>query len=158
MLVQVLCNKKYACPTNKTGLSFDESDTKNSQTPPKRNKTKGQNQTNIELATNKQQKVSIEEQPFDSIIIGEPESNYPSILKKTCCNNETLNPSFNLKSNQKSTPVKHCHNCTNTVFQPNLSQSTLKNSLQHTPDTKIKVEVHTQANESDGSFESCINY
>jgi len=122
------------------------------------------NQTKIQMnpiQTPAPQKVSIEEESNESVIIGEPESKYPSILKKSSILeatslNETTNlpPSFNLRSNQKSTPKKHCQNCESNVCSSNLSQFQSQTARQN----DIKVDVHNEDEiQNDTSFYSCHN-
>lgn len=160
VLIQIFCNKKYSCPKNE---SFSEIEIKveNSQHKKTRKKDPKKDHIKIEMnQTNKKKKVSIEDDSNESVIFGEPQFNHPSLCKKTCFDiktSEFQSPSFNLKSNQKSTPNRPCQNCESTFFPPNLSRSSPKITKKNLTDTNI--DVHTQANDSDiqtsTSFHSC---
>ena len=100
----------------------------------------------------------IEKQEKESIIVIESDSSRPSCCKKSSlhfssdCNKKTaseqFSPSFNLRSNQKSTPKppKPCTTCKTADFnndfnQPLFSPTILKNSQTQTK-TETTAEVH----------------
>ena len=116
----------------------------------------------MKMTTNKtskqqnQNKTFFNEHVTEKVIIGEPNSFYPSILKKSTFSNAT-SPSFELKSNLKN-------DSTNLQYSPSFN---LKSNQKSTPSqnkrsnaSETKVEIHTQANDSDiildTSFQSCV--
>ena len=97
---------------------------------------------------------SIEDQCSHTVIINEPQPYdiHTCTFKKS--NNASTNlqsPSFNLKSNMKSTPIRPSQNCKSTCFQTN--------SNPNLPKTIIEVHNQPSSNESDiqidTSFHSC---
>ena len=167
MLVQILCNKKYSCPkTESNSLSSSESDSSENLSMHKEKKQKKQKkrQQTTQLKKIKKEPLSIREST-NSVSFDELKS---SILKKSDCHNTSLtsqlSPSFNIKTNMKSTPVRPCQNC-ETVLKNTSSVQTAqissekKSNRKNAPDTIV--DVHAQPNfdvsdiEVDTSFQSC---
>ena len=165
MFVQILCNKKYSCP--KTDSSFSNSDIDLSKPPPPQKKPR---QTNIHKKKIKDEPISLEELSNSSIVMDAAKLNHTSTLKKSNFNHNTPStfqfpPSFNLKSNMKSTPNRPCSKCANTCDQLNSNQITENANINKTQkrknalDTVIDVHAPTRTNvsdiEIDLSYHSC---
>ena len=110
---------------------------------------------------------STQEEPSEHIVIfNEPTFDQTSTLKKTQSNqtnfdapsNSLLSPSFNLKSNMKSTPIHSCHSCNNPCLQSN---SNLKKNPAPENVFDTIADVHAMPNtnvteiQTDTSFHSC---
>ena len=159
----------------KTDTSCTESDSELEMKTPKQNKPKKKSQTSIKMERTKSPKTKENltiKQDKESIIFDEPNLS-PSCCRKSSlrftsdCNKETtskqFSPSFNLRSNQKSTPKpsKPCINCetadyNNDFNQPLFSSTILKNTQTQTK-TETKAEVHQDPDiiETDEIFYSC---
>ena len=160
MIVQILCNNNYSC--NQPNSFDTENEGIETSEPLKRIKREKKNtQKNIKMETNtpNQNKViSIEDTSRESFICGQPESYYPSILKKcslhqpTSFNQDISNtPSFNLNSNKKSTPNRPCQNCkssncqtyhpllTNSLEESQITPNCLTIPRQNVHETQIEI-------------------
>ena len=168
-MVQILCNKKYSCPKTESNDSSNfesDSDTEISKHK-KKTRKKSNIQTSITMSKIKKEPNSTQEEPSEHIVIfNEPTFDQTSTLKKNQSNqttfdapsNSLLSPSFNLKSNMKSTPIHSCHNCNNPCLQSN---SNLKKNPAPENVFDTIADVHAMPNtnvteiQTDTSFHSC---
>ena len=174
VVIQKMCDRNYKLcnnnPIAEHDLTTDTSDEESKQlTKIKVKKEK------IKKTKKVSQKNSCNQTNFcDQCIVGQPQPcHYPK--EKLCCSDRKVNfntqtstlqfpPSFNLKSNQKSTPKRQQHICNDTSVQidPNLTETS--NQTKTNAESKLKkgqiettIEVH-ESNDSnieiDESFHS----
>ena len=105
-MIQIFCNKNYKCQKA-------ASDTSISSIQMKQKTTKKPAHTTIKIEKS---------QSNESVICNQPASFNPSKCKHECHTFEPFSPSFNLKTNKKSTPIdRHQCNCGN-IPMKNISQ------------------------------------
>ena len=91
--------------------------------------------------------------PFD------PSNNSETVNFKNQTSSVHFPPSFNLRSDKKSTPMKFSHNCTDSCFEtsstssPKLSK-TKSNKKPTQSETKVDIEIHKEDVSNETSFHS----
>ena len=139
VMIQIFCNKKYKCQkANESKLSIEtnsssdeQSNNKTNEKKKKKRRTKKPSHISIKMekreSSDHNKRVSIEKDLHDSVIIGQPTSCFPSTCQHTnfpTISNSQFSPSFNLKTNQKSTPA-NCSCCQKHVVFQNVPNSTI---------------------------------
>ena len=172
VLVQIFCNKKYNCPKIDeidTSCSDIDSDIEESKNKKKRITKKKTNQTNIEMEK-KKKTVSIEEDRHnETCILNQPQSKDPSFSKKKTLNwtdnydNETLNvpPSFNLRPNQKSTPIRSCQQCKrtdSTDSENGQSKTNISQCNRNKNPNEVTIDIHTESNQDSGIHTADVHH
>ena len=168
VLVQIFCNKKFTCPKPSLNTETDFSDESESESDIEKSKNakkkiKKKSHTSIQMKKKipkEKKKVSIEDHDIESFIYGNSQLS-PSLFPDS----SQTSPSFNLKSNMKSTPFKPCQKCHSTESENDQNKSTLHfppNNCQTNKKmvTEIVVDVHSDPNQDSGftnddSFYSC---